>query len=61
MQKGQWKIMKTHCEVGAAILLEKPKGMEAFYSLKRSDHLPSKMDDHLKQYAATIAMTHRRK
>ena len=58
LSKNQWKIMKTHCEIGAAILLEKPKGMEAFYSLKESDLLPPKMDDHLKQYAATIAMTH---
>lgn len=50
--------MKTHCKIGAAILLEEPKGMEAFYSIEKSGHLPPEMDDPLKRYAATIAMTH---
>lgn len=57
----EWSIMTQHCEVGASILLEKPKGME----LIDPDYVihPSSManNDELKQIAATIALNHHEK
>ncbi len=61
LSEEEWKTMKKHCEIGASILLEEPKGMESFYSLKESKLLPPKIDDQLKRYAATIALTHHEK
>ena len=58
LSEGEWEIMKQHCEIGAAILMEQPKGMEAFYTLKDGKQPATYMGDEVRQYAATIAMTH---
>lgn len=57
----EWSIMTQHCEVGAAILLEKPKGME--FTLPDYQPHPSSIaaNDELKQIAASIALSHHEK
>ena len=50
--------MKQHCQIGAAILTEQPKGMEAFYAIRTDSPPDIDMDDEVRQYAATIAMSH---
>ncbi len=58
LSPGEWEIMKHHCKIGADILLDQPKGMEAFYALKTERPPIVHMGDEVRQYAATIAMTH---
>lgn len=55
---GEWEIMKHHCKIGADILLMKPKGMEEFYALKTESPPELKMGTEVREYAATIAMSH---
>ncbi|MBU3953300.1 MAG: response regulator, partial [Proteobacteria bacterium] len=61
LTKTEWTAMKTHCKIGADILLEKPKGMKAFYALKEEENPLPWIQDPLKTYAAIIAMTHHEK
>ncbi len=58
LSSGEWKIMKQHCKIGEDILLDRPKGMEAFYALKTDGPPKAYMADEVRQYAATIAMSH---
>lgn len=57
-------IMERHCEIGASILLEEPKGMRAF---KDSDVAPSEgtamavAPEALRETAATIVISHHEK
>jgi response regulator RpfG family c-di-GMP phosphodiesterase len=57
------KIMESHCEIGAAILQDEPKGMNAFINLPGSDgtSTAAKDNDNLRQVAVTIAMSHHEK
>ena len=57
----EWSTMIQHCQLGASILLEKPKGMTL---LKAENPLASVsfiMNDEIKQTAATIALSHHEK
>lgn len=58
------KIMESHCEIGASILLSEPKGIEAFLEYpegyKRKNEGAS-IRDSLRDLAATIIMTHHEK
>ncbi|MCG8635231.1 MAG: response regulator [Desulfobacterales bacterium] len=58
LSPGERAIMKQHCQIGADILLEQPKGMEAFYAFKTDGPPEILMKDEVRQYAATIAMSH---
>ncbi|MCG8618258.1 MAG: response regulator [Desulfobacterales bacterium] len=55
---GEMEIMKHHCKIGADILLMKPRGMEEFYALKTQTPPELKMGAEVREYAATIAMSH---
>ena len=57
----EWSIMSRHCQLGAAILLEKPRGMAL---LEVENHFASAsfaIDDEIKNTAATIALSHHEK
>ena len=56
-------IMETHCEIGAAILQDEPKGMNKFVQTPESDESPNSTEDNdeLRKLAVTIAMTHHEK
>lgn len=58
LSPGEWEIMKQHCQIGAAILTDEPKGMGTFYALKSNAPPKIDMDDTVRQFAATIAMSH---
>lgn len=56
LDDGEWKTMMRHTEIGAAILLEQPKG------LTENGPAPSfALNDQLKQTAAAIALHHHEK
>lgn len=52
------RIMETHCEIGASILLENPKSTEAILSAKGMDADRFLSEDEIRQTAAIIAMSH---
>ena len=57
----EWSIMSRHCQLDAAILLEKPRGMAL---LEAESHFASAsfaIDDEIKNTAATIALSHHEK
>jgi putative two-component system response regulator len=54
-------IMQRHCEIGAAILREKPKGMDIFMNNHSEQDADSEDDlqmDPLREMAVTIALSH---
>ena len=56
----EWKIMERHCVIGAAILMQYPRGMQPFLAWNRinaaSDSSPT--ENGLLKMAASIALTH---
>jgi response regulator RpfG family c-di-GMP phosphodiesterase len=60
LTEGERATMQEHCEIGAAILLQQPKGIRAFLHLTSEIELPpdSVDPDHLRKMAAEIAMNH---
>jgi response regulator RpfG family c-di-GMP phosphodiesterase len=55
------EIMESHCEIGAAILQDEPKGMDSFINVPELQHGSGKEKDELRHVAVTIAMTHHEK
>lgn len=63
LNSDEWVIMKQHTEIGASILMEKPKGMEIFMDLlgsRESERFVNAIDP-TRETAATIALTHHEK
>ena len=61
LDNDEWLIMNQHCQLGASILLEKPKGMKL---LEEENHFAPALyaiDDELRTTAATIALSHHEK
>lgn len=63
----EWAVMQTHCEIGAAILLNPPQGLHAFLSWRPHAAELARLADLLKQenpilaMASTIARAHHEK
>lgn len=52
------KLMESHCEIGASILLERPKGRKSIFTPGDMDETRFIRDDKIRQTAARIAMSH---
>lgn len=57
----EWSIMNQHCQLGASILLEKPKGMRLLEEENQFAPALFAIDDELRTTAATIALSHHEK
>lgn len=57
----EWAIMTRHCQLGASILLEKPKGLALLEAESQFGPGSFNIDDEIKNTAATIALTHHEK
>ena len=57
------KVMETHCEIGAAVLLSPPKGIQAFLDFQGVEEAATLLDQNhpLREMAGAIAMSHHEK
>ena len=61
LNANEWSIMIRHCQLGASILLEKPKGMTLLEGENQFPPAIFAIDDEIKNTAATIALSHHEK
>lgn len=56
-------IMERHCEIGASILLEEPKGMRLFHQMPTDISIPHRHPSHdsLRDMAVSIVISHHEK
>ena len=56
----EWKIMERHCVIGAAILMQYPRGMQPFLAWNKINAVSesSPTENGLLKMAASIALTH---